>query len=266
MNCDQCQYALEEYVDGELDSRTVEIINLHLHNCSACETELQRLRAEFAVFEGARLELDSTKALWAGVAARLNAETNSGPTSNWWSGLFYVPRLSVSTALALVILAVVVTVVSMKRLNFHHVANQAVSSMSAPDIPENRTTPRVVVPAIDRRTNREDKPRQKTTHYAARNRTLPANDSPDNLVREAQQKYVAAIQLLSRDVARNRSNLDPSTRLRFEEALSSIDRTILATRRVVRRSPDDPVAVQYMLAAYAKKVDVLREMANGGGF
>jgi hypothetical protein len=52
----------------------------------------------------------------------------------------------------------------------------------------------------------------------------------------------------------------------LEEALSSIDRTIVATKRAVRKSPDDPVAVQFMLAAYAKKVDVLREMVNGGGF
>jgi hypothetical protein len=52
----------------------------------------------------------------------------------------------------------------------------------------------------------------------------------------------------------------------LEEALSSIDRTIAATKRAVRRSPEDPIAVQYMLAAYAKKVDVLREMVIGGSF
>ena len=41
-----------------------------------------------------------------------------------------------------------------------------------------------------------------------------------------------------------------------------LDRTIADTRKAVRQHPDDPVAVQYMLTAYAKKVDVLREMVD----
>jgi hypothetical protein len=31
---------------------------------------------------------------------------------------------------------------------------------------------------------------------------------------------------------------------------------------VVKGNPDDPIALQYLLAAYSKKVDVLREMTN----
>jgi hypothetical protein len=31
---------------------------------------------------------------------------------------------------------------------------------------------------------------------------------------------------------------------------------------VVRQNPEDPIALQYLLAAYSKKVDVLRGMTN----
>jgi hypothetical protein len=31
---------------------------------------------------------------------------------------------------------------------------------------------------------------------------------------------------------------------------------------VVRENPEDPIALQYLLAAYSKKVDVLREMTT----
>jgi hypothetical protein len=86
--------------------------------------------------------------------------------------------------------------------------------------------------------------------------------SPDELVREAEQKYLAAIAILSRDVNRRRSRLDADTRARFEQTLAAVDRTIAGTRRAVRQHPGDPVAVQYMLTAYAKKVEVLREMAS----
>ena len=89
----------------------------------------------------------------------------------------------------------------------------------------------------------------------------PKQADPAQLVREAEQKYLAAISILSRDVNRRRSQIDPTVLARFDSALSDIDRTIKETRRVVREHPDDPVALQYLLSAYAKKVDALRDMA-----
>lgn len=86
--------------------------------------------------------------------------------------------------------------------------------------------------------------------------------TPEQLVREAEQRYVAAIRMLQRDVASRRSQLDAQTVARFDETLVAIDRSIAETRRSVRAHADDPVAVQYMLSAYAKKVEVLRELAR----
>ena len=86
----------------------------------------------------------------------------------------------------------------------------------------------------------------------------------DRLVREAEQRYVAAIKILERDVKTRRQRLDPETRARFDETLASIDRTIAETRKTARQHGNDPVAVQYMLSAYSKKVEVMREMAALG--
>lgn len=91
---------------------------------------------------------------------------------------------------------------------------------------------------------------------------LQAEQEPDRLVREAEQKYVAAIRLLARDVGRRRSRIDPDTLAGFERTLAAVDRSIADTRRAAREHPRDPVAVQYMLTAYAKKVEVLREMTR----
>jgi Putative zinc-finger len=84
----------------------------------------------------------------------------------------------------------------------------------------------------------------------------------DELVREAEQKYVAAIALLSKDVNRRRSRLDPQTAARFAQTLAAVDRSIADTRRAARKHPGDPVAAQYMLTAYSRKVSVLREMVS----
>ena len=92
---------------------------------------------------------------------------------------------------------------------------------------------------------------------------LPAESSAaDRLVREAEQKYVAAIRLLTHDVSRRRSRLTPDERARFEQTLAAVDHAIADTRRAARERPRDPVAVQYMLTAYAKKVEVLSEMSR----
>jgi hypothetical protein len=96
----------------------------------------------------------------------------------------------------------------------------------------------------------------------ARRPVTPAEPTPQQLVREAEQKYVAAIAILQRDFNQRRSQLDPEVRARFDNALADIDKTIAETRRVVRQNPDDPIALQYLLAAYSKKVDALREMSR----
>ncbi|HZH31835.1 MAG TPA: zf-HC2 domain-containing protein [Pyrinomonadaceae bacterium] len=83
----------------------------------------------------------------------------------------------------------------------------------------------------------------------------------ERLVREAESKYLAAIHMLSEDVNRKRTRLDPQVAARFDETLATIDRSIAETRRTVLRQRNDPIAVQYMLSAYAKKVEVMREMA-----
>jgi hypothetical protein len=81
----------------------------------------------------------------------------------------------------------------------------------------------------------------------------------EELVAQAEQKYLAAIAILS-NVKKRGSTLDPNC-ARFEETLVVIDRTIADTRQAVGRRPTDPEAVRYMLTAYAKKVEVLQELA-----
>jgi len=94
------------------------------------------------------------------------------------------------------------------------------------------------------------------------NETLRRQRATERLVREAESKYLAAIRMLSEDVERKRTRLDPQVAARFDETLATIDRSIAETRRTVLRQRNDPVAVQYMLSAYAKKVEVMREMAT----
>jgi hypothetical protein len=88
---------------------------------------------------------------------------------------------------------------------------------------------------------------------------IKPNATAEALLRDAEKKYIAAIAILQRDFDRRRSKLDPQLVAKLEASLASIDNTIAETRKAVRQNFDDPIAVQYMLTAYAKKVEVLRD-------
>ncbi|HJQ35063.1 MAG TPA: zf-HC2 domain-containing protein [Pyrinomonadaceae bacterium] len=89
-----------------------------------------------------------------------------------------------------------------------------------------------------------------------------AEPAPERLIQEAERKYLSAIAALSRDAGRRRRQMDAETIDSFDRTLAVVDRAIAETRAAARRHPRDPVAVQYMMAAYAKKVDLLRGMAQ----
>ncbi|MCA1557660.1 MAG: hypothetical protein LC731_03865, partial [Acidobacteria bacterium] len=231
-------------------------------------------------------------ALWSGVAARIGEEKRVGhasPSMGWrkrLAELFGTPRLSPALTFALLILAIGTTAGLMKYIQSsttpQHVATNRPDN-STPALPTAVDTTADKTGAQDRpdaaqndnqqlagqHEQREDKlpPSIKAMDKVESKRVAPTTvgftdeASPDQLVREAEQKYRAAISLLARDAKRRRTLLEPDVLARFDQTLTAVDRTISETRRAVRQQPDDPVAVQYMLAAYAKKVEVLREMA-----
>lgn len=259
MNCKDCTELLETYFDGELDPQISEAISLHLATCQLCRSELNDLTNELAVYRRYESGVEVPAELWKGIEAGLFTNEPRGLTAIL-RRLFATPRFSLPATAALVLVAVIVTIAIMNRATRRETETVAVDSgviIESPVKVENESRVESTSP-----TPEKERPRVRKPVTAERS---GVNKSPDQLVRDAEKKYLSAITILSRDVAQRKSRLDPETRIKLEQALSSIDRTIAATRRVVRQHPNDPVAAQYMLGAYARKVDALREMAAGGG-
>ena len=84
----------------------------------------------------------------------------------------------------------------------------------------------------------------------------------DQAARRAEQQYLSAIGILSRDIKRRGAVISPALLSQLETALAEVDRNIAATRRVARERPRDPVAAQSLAAAYENKVDLLREVTT----
>ncbi len=280
MNCHDCEPLIEAYFDGELDESTSLGVRRHLSECATCSVRLGELDTEAEVYSSFKSEPAVTSDLWAGVSARLGEGTpvpqlQPLEASPWLERLFTRPRVSIWAVAVLLIAAIGLTVVFMRYVvNFNRSFDQSAASQKSPDI----TLPSV---ASDRpATETSAKPNEDNARPASKVeaelrvvrsktarplRPLQARSqtkTPEQLVREAEQKYLSAIAMLSRTVERKRSRLDETTRAELDTALASIDRTIVNTRKIVRQHPDDPVAVQYMLTAYARKVDVLRRMSN----
>ena len=275
---------IEEYFDGELDESIKEAIRLHIGRCIACTTALHELGAEHEAYAGYQPDLEISPELWAGVSARIaSKDLGLSPTrpAGWQERLGRIlagPRVSAWVTAGLVLLAVGLTVLVMNSVKKENGRLTAGSK----NVPETVTIPQGLPATVQDRVSPE-KPNDNlvktknngtavnlaTSANAANRRkpapaveTIPRAGTPDQLVHEAEQKYLAAIAMLSRSVGHKRSKLDKATLTQFDQVLTAIDRTIAGTRKAVRQHPDDPVAVQYMLTAYAKKVDVLREMAG----
>ena len=90
----------------------------------------------------------------------------------------------------------------------------------------------------------------------------PVVPAVDQVALRAEQQYLSAIDILSRDIQRRRAVISPAVLSHLETALAEADRNIAATRRVAREQPRDPVAVQYLASAYENKVDLLREVTR----
>lgn len=284
MKCEECQPFLEAYIDGELDNRVAAQVSAHADNCPECSKAYEELKQEQELYSHYRRDVEVTPALWAGVEARIRQEkvarTAGGLAVTGWrerlAGLFAAPRFSPAFAAGLVLLAVGITVFVMSVMHSRHDDPKLATNQTQPEGGNSNNANRSVeTPAPKPDVKREElagadkadgpAPVEKVNKPVAQKQLVakaqPKQADPAQLVREAEQKYVAAIAILSRDFNRRRSQIDPTVLARFDNALSDIDRTISETRRVVREHPDDPVALQYLLSAYAKKVDALRDMA-----
>ena len=279
MKCEEYRILIEDYVDGALDQRAVARVTAHTAECAECGSFYQEMSREQELYSRYHRDVQVTPVLWASIESRIKQERSAQPAGlisrlrEQLAGVFSAPRLSPAFAAALVIVAIGVTALVMSRLNSPERRQVATGNKNAPvdtSAPSEKSAPPSPQPpeaiqkdelAVNKGTT-DVSPNPVKVNAPRKQLASSTGLTPAQLVREAEQKYLTAIAMLSRDVNRRRSQLDPMMLARFDASLSEIDRTIRETRQVVRQNPEDPIALQYLLAAYSKKVDVLREMTN----
>jgi hypothetical protein len=92
-------------------------------------------------------------------------------------------------------------------------------------------------------------------------RQLTEQEILSRQIARAEREYRGAIRLLDRAIAQRKSGFDPDLIKQYEESLALIDNSIAASRRAFRDRPDDLAAGQFLLTAYARKVELMQEIA-----
>lgn len=258
MRCEDCVVELEAYFDGELDSQTAAQVASHLSACTACSAAYDELALEQQFFAGYRPEIEVTPAARSALFERLRKEHPKRESLfKCLISIFHTPRFSLAFATPFILILIALTVLLTRNL----VQNEAPFSGVTwkQDVVEN--SPKVQSAPVTAVEKPDTEQLVAVSHKRLKRRKKP---TPTQLLLEAEYKYMAAIDILTKDASRSRKSLDAETIARFEKALMQIDQTIAETRRAVRKQPEDPEAAQYMLMAYAKKVEILKEMASSG--
>jgi len=301
MRCEEVLAQLEDYSYGELGDRVSLRLATHLRDCQTCRRAYEEILKENELYTSYTRDIEVTPAMWEAVRARtvladgrqlrLSLITR---LSNWLRAKFALPAARLATArqlafaLALVAATITTTLIVKNYLDGRGQEN--------PVARQKEVSGHVEQPAKDQQgpaksqqessTRGEDRgaikgkeqlgpsmaisPSKKPGPNRLIKRKQPeSNPSLDSALNIAQQKiqraereYLSAINILTQVVNRRKASMDPALLAEYKKNLDIIDRSIEACRIARAKHPNDPVVAEFLLAAYAKKVSLLQEMAQ----
>ena len=291
MKCEACLGMMDDLIEGELNDSLAREVTAHIAMCGPCSQLNANLRYEQELYGKYLLDVEPTPALWANLRLEMEKEgifRASQPQlrlRRWlaiaFGGLRVTPRLATALVLITIGLAIGITVWRTTiDTSMPDAQNPGVVGVQpSPEV--NREGTHLDSDGTHRRSSTNDKARMirpSSTGSGNRRRGIqvsaagsasrhmiersPAGPTVDQVARRAEQEYLAAIEILSRDIKGRRAFISPALLSQLERALTEVDRNIAATRRVAREQPRDPFAVQYLASAYEKKVELLREVTS----
>ena len=269
MNCSQCRAVLDFFIEGELDQHAAQETRAHIAVCASCAGGYEAILRERDALRQYLNEIDPSSNLWARVN---HAIGQLKPARDRWfmrplPGALKSLQARAGFASVVIVAVIWITVDTLRRMNtprperdkvvFHE---QRPNSLTANAANASRADNRQGMSVISKRDNQRSQV-QITTRARTRTTAKPELRQPTtDAIRIAERHYSVAIAQLTRDYIQHRKQLNPDAATKFEQTLAGLDVTIETTRRVAYADPNNPVAVQYLMTAYAAKVDALRNV------
>lgn len=251
---------LQAWFDGELPADTAAHVTSHVNTCAHCADELATLKAENSVLATTMAaeftQPVPTERLRQQLEARitaLNAPNRSKVSAPRWtlSSLFAFRGLAYGAAAALILLAAIIGLISLKKNNPSPKEIQ-VKHQNSPEVPPLSPSPEIVQDV-----NPPNPPSAPRPRLLMKRNAPPQRTNEPSFVKQ-ERDYQTTIARLN-ETFQSKPPLRPSLRVEYEYNLALIDNAITATRDVARKNPKDPHAAQFMLAAYQSKVDLMNQ-------
>ena len=264
MNCQNCQAELEDFLYGELKPSRASQIRAHLMVCSSCSAARDELEHEHEIFTQyyEQTALEPAPEMWEAIRSRLHTEPLPQKRINFrlgWGKFVWLSRPAVirQTAFALLIILLTATVTTIiLRRDTDKDRNARVVRVEPPVSPSPANPVKPVDDQLAQRSVRANPPR-----VASRSKPLTDEEIINRQIARTEREYQNAIRLLDQAIARRKDELDPGVIKQYEASLALIDNSIAASRRELRDHPTDPAARQFLLTAYARKVDLMQDIA-----
>jgi hypothetical protein len=280
MSCELCRSELEDFLYGELSDARVSEIRAHLAGCRACASVRDDLKHENELFARyyEQTAIEPSAEMWEAVRERIRTEAaplrnqETGRTgggvqawlfSSWlfssWlfkSWLFRPAILrQAAFSLLLIALTVVVTtwVLKRERDKIDEKSDKVTVRVDDPTPAPATPTPQVMPPA--------SRAPEAVPRVRPRVRRLTDQGMINLQIARAELEYRNAIRLLDGAIAKRKEGFDPELIRQYESSLALIDDSIAASRRALRERPNDLAAGQFLLAAYARKVELMQEFS-----
>lgn len=290
MECEACLRTMDELIEGALDGSLAREATAHMAMCGPCSQLYAKLRYEQDLYRKYLLDVEPTPDAWANLRLALGekrvirASQPQFRLQRWLAiapgGLNVTPQMATALVLLTVGLAIGImvwrTTIDTSK---HQAQNPGVGVEPASEVNREGTHRDSGITDRQRAANDNQRKTQPSStesgekgsgiHVSASGRAgrrrfgkPPVVPTVDQVARRAEQQYLSAIEILSRDIKRRRATISPALLSPFKTALAEVDRNIGATRRAAREQPGDPVAVQYLALAYEKKIELLREVTS----
>jgi Putative zinc-finger len=272
-DCKHFQIRLEDFVYGEIEAKDAAELRAHLAACPQCRSEHELLQRENEAYSSFFQEtaLEPSEEMWNAIRSRIEAGpsrvmANSDQGSGFFASLFR-PGFArqMFAAAALVVLTVMATLYFVSR-DSGEVKEPPVALNSTP-VPVATATPATAVPSsapvppspgapphVERRVSTKGLVRMPAP-------ALSEDEQVRMQIARTEQEYIKAIRLLDRAIAKRKEALDLAVTSQYEASLALIDDSISKSRAALRKQPGDLAAGQFLLAAYARKVELMQEIA-----
>jgi len=273
MNCQGCQSRIEDFLDGELSQSQESEILAHLSKCRSCATARDALERENDIYARFYEEnaLDPSAEMWDAIRSRIAIEPSGSKrdthrSSIWelsWFAWIYSPAAwrQVAFAVVLIVLSVATTLFLMRR-NQRDERTIAIVPTPTPVVtPSPNATVMPESSNASQKPNHPKLPQQQQRPIAPVPRQLTEEEILGRQLARAEREYQSAIKLLDNAIAKRKDSLEPDVIKQYQASLSLIDRSIAESRQALHKNPADPSAGQFLLAAYARKVELMQDLA-----